>query len=152
MLHFSAYRTYFFQLMWVSSRVTISQSINIRLLRHDKMQANNSKQTGNTVSKKRRKIFLYKIKFCIKTTSSGWIYQSCAFSPFPATQIRVRFTLSLPDKTCQDSSRLLPAVDFYFFFTIDSTNSHRDSFFWSCPFLFSVLLFISPFLVFGSVP
>jgi len=29
------------------------QSINIRLLRHDKMQANNSKQKGNTVSKKK---------------------------------------------------------------------------------------------------
>jgi len=29
-----------------------SQSINIRLLRHDKMQANNSKQKINTVSKR----------------------------------------------------------------------------------------------------
>jgi len=29
------------------------QSINIRLLRHDKMQANNSKQKDNTVSKKK---------------------------------------------------------------------------------------------------
>jgi len=29
------------------------QSINIRLLRHDKMQANNSKQKGNAVSKKK---------------------------------------------------------------------------------------------------
>jgi len=33
---------------------SISQSINIHLLRHDKMQANNSKQKGNTVSKKKR--------------------------------------------------------------------------------------------------
>jgi len=32
---------------------SINQSINIRLLRHDKMQANNSKQKGNTVSKKK---------------------------------------------------------------------------------------------------
>jgi len=31
----------------------INQSINIRLLRRDKMQANNSKQKGNTVSKKK---------------------------------------------------------------------------------------------------
>ena len=31
----------------------ISQSINIRLLRRGKMQANNSKQKGNTVSKKK---------------------------------------------------------------------------------------------------
>jgi len=31
----------------------INQSISIRLLRHDKMQANNSKQKGNTVSKKK---------------------------------------------------------------------------------------------------
>jgi len=29
------------------------QSINVRLLRHDKMQANNSKQKGNAVSKKK---------------------------------------------------------------------------------------------------
>jgi len=32
---------------------SINQSINIRLLRHDKMQANNRKQKGNTVSKKK---------------------------------------------------------------------------------------------------
>jgi len=31
----------------------INQSINIRSLWHDKMQANNSKQKGNTVSKKK---------------------------------------------------------------------------------------------------
>ena len=31
----------------------INQSINIRLLRHDKMQANKSKQKGNAVSKKK---------------------------------------------------------------------------------------------------
>jgi len=31
----------------------INQSINIRLLRHDKTQANNSKQKGCTVSKKK---------------------------------------------------------------------------------------------------
>jgi len=31
----------------------INQSINIRLLWHDKMLANNSKQKGNTVSKKK---------------------------------------------------------------------------------------------------
>jgi len=31
----------------------INQSINIRLLRHDKMQANTPKQKGNTVSKKK---------------------------------------------------------------------------------------------------
>jgi len=30
----------------------INQSINIRLLLHDKMQANNSRQKGNTRSKK----------------------------------------------------------------------------------------------------
>ena len=30
-----------------------NQPINIRLLRHDKMQANNSKQKVNTVSKKK---------------------------------------------------------------------------------------------------
>ena len=29
------------------------KSINVRLLRHDKMQANNSKQKGNAVSKKK---------------------------------------------------------------------------------------------------
>jgi len=34
---------------------TSNISINIRLLRHDKMQANNSKQKGNTVSKKKIK-------------------------------------------------------------------------------------------------
>jgi len=33
--------------------LVINQSINIRLLRHDKMQAYNSKQKGNTVSKKK---------------------------------------------------------------------------------------------------
>jgi len=32
---------------------SINQPINIRLLRHDKMQANNRKQKGNTVSKKK---------------------------------------------------------------------------------------------------
>jgi len=32
---------------------SINQSINIRLLRHDKMQVNNSKQKDNTVSKKK---------------------------------------------------------------------------------------------------
>jgi len=32
---------------------SINQSINIRLLHHDKMQVNNSKQKGNTVSKKK---------------------------------------------------------------------------------------------------
>jgi len=32
---------------------SINQSINIRLLRHDEMQDNNSKQKGNTVSKKK---------------------------------------------------------------------------------------------------
>jgi len=37
----------------VADTDTINQSINIRLLRHDKMQANNRKQTGNTVSKKK---------------------------------------------------------------------------------------------------
>jgi len=34
-------------------RQSINQSINIRLLQHDKMQVNNSKQKGNTVSKKK---------------------------------------------------------------------------------------------------
>ena len=34
-------------------RQSINQSINIRLLRHDEMQDNNSKQKGNTVSKKK---------------------------------------------------------------------------------------------------
>jgi len=33
--------------------LSISQSVNIRLLRHGKMQANNSKQKGNAVSKKK---------------------------------------------------------------------------------------------------
>ena len=33
--------------------VVVTQSINIRLLRHDKMQADNSKRKGNTVSKKK---------------------------------------------------------------------------------------------------
>jgi len=32
---------------------SINQSINIPLLRHDKMQANNSKQKGNTASKRK---------------------------------------------------------------------------------------------------
>ena len=36
-----------------NSVMPINQSINIRLLRYDKMQANNSKQKGNTVSKKK---------------------------------------------------------------------------------------------------
>jgi len=31
----------------------LNQSINIRVLRRDKMQANNSKQKGNAVSKKK---------------------------------------------------------------------------------------------------
>jgi len=31
----------------------VNQFINIHLLRHDKVQANNSKQKGNTVSKKK---------------------------------------------------------------------------------------------------
>jgi len=39
----------------ISDDLTILQvnSINHRLLRYDKMQANNSKQKGNTVSKKK---------------------------------------------------------------------------------------------------
>ena len=34
----------------------INQSINIRLLRQDKIQTNNSKQKGNTVSKKKARL------------------------------------------------------------------------------------------------
>ena len=41
---------------------SINQSINIRLLRHDKMQADNSKQKGNTVNNK---------KACLRGGSSG---------------------------------------------------------------------------------
>jgi len=37
----------------VSNLKAKKQSINIRLLWHDKMQANNLKQKGNTVSKKK---------------------------------------------------------------------------------------------------
>ena len=35
---------------------SINQSINIRLLRQDKIQTNNSKQKGNTVSKKKARL------------------------------------------------------------------------------------------------
>jgi len=37
----------------ITGNQSINQSINIRLLRHDEMQDNNSKQKGNTVSKKK---------------------------------------------------------------------------------------------------
>jgi len=41
---------------------TLSQPINIRLLWHNKMQTDNSKQIGNTVSKKKKKASLEKNK------------------------------------------------------------------------------------------
>jgi len=41
----------------ITGNQSINQSINIRLLRHDKMQDNNSKQKGNTVSKKKKQVW-----------------------------------------------------------------------------------------------